>query len=413
MIARQLINKLIAHLSEPEITMIIGARQTGKTTIAKNLLSHLKQQKIQSISFNLDVESDATFFESQQKLVNKIELEINSQQGYVFIDEIQRKENAGLFLKGLYDMGLPWKFIVTGSGSIELKEKIIESLAGRKRMFELSPVTFWEFCNYKTGEKYQNRLNKYFDLETEKTLLWLNEYMLFGGYPKVVTLQTREEKLRTLDEIYRAHAERDIVGLLGVERPEVYTKLMKQLAAQQGRLVNYSALSNQLGLNQATLKKYLYYAEKTYFIHLVYPFFANHSKEISKSPMVYFNDTGMRNFLLGVSDIYPGEGFTFQNAVYMLLREKTNFTGTNINYWRTTDKAEVDFIINKPNELIPVEVKFSHLKKPEITRSLRSFIEKYKPAKAWVINIDFDGTMKIGDTIIEFIPYQKLVFKEI
>ena len=280
-------------------------------------------------------------------------------------------------------------------------------------MFELTPVLFTEFCNFKTNYRYEKRLEKYLEMEQAICQLWINEYLLFGGYPRLVTQQEREEKLRTLDEIYRAHAERDIVGLLGVERPEMYTKLMKLLAAQHGQLVNFTTLSNVVGLNQHTVKKYIYYAEKTFFIHLVYPYFSNHSKEISKSPVVYFNDTGIRNYLLGVSEINPGEGFTFQNAIYMLLRNKTIFTGITINYWRTSDKAEVDFILGMPDGLLPVEVKFSAIRKPIITRSLRSFIEKYKPKRAWVVNLSFIGTLEIGETLVEFIPYQDLVFRNL
>ncbi len=112
------------------------------------------------------------FFSTQEKLLNKIRLELGTEKGFVFIDEIQRKENAGLFLKGIYDMGLPYKFIISGSGSIELKEKIHESLAGRKRLFELSTVTFMEFVDFRTDYHYSNRISEFFNIETPKTLFF-------------------------------------------------------------------------------------------------------------------------------------------------------------------------------------------------------------------------------------------------
>ena len=136
MIKRSLLIELEKHLQNKEISLITGPRQAGKTTLMLMLKSSLEEKKEKTLLLNLDIEADRRFFNSQAELVRKIQLEIGNNKGYVFIDEMQRKENAGLFLKGLYDMNLPYKFIVSGSGSIELKEKIHESLTGRKRIFE-------------------------------------------------------------------------------------------------------------------------------------------------------------------------------------------------------------------------------------------------------------------------------------
>jgi predicted AAA+ superfamily ATPase len=136
LIKRRIFEDLKAHLSQKEITLITGPRQAGKTTLMMLLKEHVEAGEKSTLAFNLDIESDRRAFESQESLLRKIQLELGASGGFVFIDEIQRKENAGLFLKGLYDMNLPYKFIVSGSGSLELKEKIHESLAGRKRIFE-------------------------------------------------------------------------------------------------------------------------------------------------------------------------------------------------------------------------------------------------------------------------------------
>ncbi|GFP40782.1 AAA family ATPase, partial [Candidatus Hakubella thermalkaliphila] len=138
--------------------------------------------------------------------------------GYVFIDEIQRKENAGVFLKGLYDMQTPYKFIASGSGSVELKEKVHESLAGRKRMFELQTVSLREFINYKTEYKYEDRLNKYFQINKTESRSLLIEYLNFGGYPRVILEDTRAEKLKTSDEISRSYRAKDIAYRVNMER---------------------------------------------------------------------------------------------------------------------------------------------------------------------------------------------------
>ena len=183
MIERKIFPDLVAHLPKREISLIVGPRQSGKTTLMEMLREHLEKREERTLYLNLDIEWDRSHFESQSALIKKLELELGNQRGFVFIDEIQRKENAGLFLKGLFDMKLPYKFIVSGSGSLELKEKIHESLLGRKRLFELTTITFEEFINHKTAYKYKENLANFFEIEKDKTRQLLMEYMNFGGYP--------------------------------------------------------------------------------------------------------------------------------------------------------------------------------------------------------------------------------------
>jgi predicted AAA+ superfamily ATPase len=180
MIERKLFPDLVGHLHQKEISIIIGPRQSGKTTLMDLLRQHLDRKGERTLYLNLDIEWDRPHFESQSALLRKIELELSKERGYVFIDEIQRKENAGLFLKGLFDLKLPYKFIVSGSGSLELKEKIHESLVGRKRLFELNTITFDEFINHKTDCKYKENLAGFLEIEKDKTQQLLMEYMNFG-----------------------------------------------------------------------------------------------------------------------------------------------------------------------------------------------------------------------------------------
>jgi predicted AAA+ superfamily ATPase len=411
MIKRTVINHIRAHLVQREITMISGARQVGKTTLMNLLMDELRAEGKQVLFLSFDYESDRPCFESQDAIISRIRLEFGNCHGFVFMDEIQRKENAGLFLKGLYDMGLPWKFIISGSGSIELKERISESLAGRKRIFEVAPVSFMEFLDYRTGYQYSGRLSAYINLNYSKTLISFNEYLNFGGYPRVVTAGSVNEKLALINEIYNSYIDRDIQPLLRGDRPEAYGRLLQLLAAQTGMIMNLSNLANDARLSVPTIQKHLWYAEKTYFIKLITPYFNNVTKEITKSPMVYFNDHGMRNFALSsFGSIRQAHdfGFVFQNMVGNLLLQELHSSPFRVHFWRTTDKAEVDFVISRMDDPIPVEVKFSVLRKPAITRSLRSFIEKYKPTKAWVVNLSLTDSIAEGPTEIEFIPFHEL-----
>ncbi len=395
-----------------EISLIVGPRQAGKTTLMLQLQDHLKKKRELTLFLSLDFERDKPHFNTQSDLLDRIRLEFGSRKGYVFIDEIQRKENAGLFLKGIYDMQTPYKLIVSGSGSVELKEKVHESLAGRKRIFELHTISFKEFMNYRTRYRYKDRIEEYFKINKAQGLRILMEYLNFGGYPRVVLEEILNEKLSIMDEIYQSYVEKDIAYLLRVERIDAFSNLLRLLAGQIGNKVNLNEISSTLGISVPTVKNYLYYAEKTFIVKKLAPYYRNIRKEISKSPIIYFNDLGMRNFSIGQFGremLLSESGFLFQKLIYLLLLEKIKDGAGTLYFWRTKDRAEVDFIINKGNEVMPVEVKCREMKKKEITRSLRGFIKKYRTKEAWVVNISLKDEEMIEQTRVRFIPFFELL----
>lgn len=412
-IRRSLLPQLADHLAKPEITLLVGPRQAGKTTLLRQLEAQKHATGVKTLWLNLDYEDDSRHFTSQAALLQRIRLELGSDGGVVFIDEIQRKADAGLFLKGIYDQGLPYKFVVSGSGSIELKEKINESLTGRKRLFEMLPVSFREFADFRTGYHYSDRLQDFFRIEPGKTGQLLQEYMIYGGYPRVILAETDQEKLAAINEIYRSYIERDIALMLRVEKTDSFSNLVKLLAGQTGQVVNHSELSNTLGLSLATVKNYLWYLEKTYIIQKVTPFFTNIRKEITKSPVYYFCDIGMRNFALGLfgRTVESDRGFVFRNLVHQLLHERFPHADTSIHYWRTKDKAEVDFIIKQGMAVRPVEVKYREMKKQEMQRSFRGFLERYNPGDAYVINRSFSEEGMAGDTRVHWLPWWEIMFE--
>jgi predicted AAA+ superfamily ATPase len=397
-------------LARDEISILVGARQVGKTTILKKILDDLSRKGELVLYFNMDIESDAQYLNSQQLFLNRVQLEFGNKAGFICIDEIQQKKDAGRFLKGLFDMDLPYKFIVTGSGSLELKEKVGEALTGRKHLLHMETVSFTEFVDFKTKYKYTNRLDSYYTLENEKTNLLLNEYLIYGGYPKVLMSDQIADKKVVMNEIFTSYISKDISYLLGVRSSDKFIKMINLLAAQCGGIINYSQLAQDTGVNVSTLKTFLWYAEQTYIISLVKPYFTNPKKEITKSPVVYFNDSGMLNFASGRYALLENHpGFVFQNFIYNLLRIKYESLMNPVQHWRTKDKAEVDFVIHIDGKIIPVEVKYSNLQNTSITRSFRSFLNKYNPEKAMVINLGLDKEIKIDDTLIEFVPFWKLL----
>jgi uncharacterized protein len=417
MIKRNLLESLKRHLLKKEISLIVGPRQAGKTTLMLMLKDYLDKESKKTLFLSLDYESDQPHFASQESLIRKTELEIGKGGGYVFVDEIQRKENAGLFLKGLYDLNLPYKFIVSGSGSLELKEKIHESLVGRKRLYELGTLSFDEFVDFRTGYRYEGRLPDFFAIEKGKTRDLLTEYLSFGGYPRLVMEDEMKEKGRLIDEIYRSYLERDVSYLLKVEKTEAFSSLIRTLASQTGKMINYSELSSTLGIALSTVKNYLWYGERTFVLQRVTPYFTNMRKEITKSPVVYFHDLGLRNYAVGIwgnlIERSDQAGLLFQNFVLSLLRQRLSYSPAEIHFWRTKDRSEVDFVIDFTSRVIPVEVKFKTLTKPSIGRSLGNFIRRYTPKTAFVINLTLKEKVRVNGTEVEFLPYYELMSLEL
>lgn len=411
MIQRSLFPSIDSHLQEPEISLITGPRQAGKTTLMRQLQDKLTKNGEKTLFLSLDNDQDQPSFATQSALVAKIHLEIGHQRGFVFIDEIQRKENAGLFLKGLYDRNLPYKFIVSGSGSLELKEKIHESLAGRKKMFELFPLSFIEFVNYKTDYLYDKKLTEFFSVEQAQTQGLLEEYMHFGGYPRVVLSDTLEKKTAVISDIYQSYLEKDIALLLNIQKTESLTQLVRILASQAGYLINISELSSTLAISTKTVTNYLWYLEKTFIIKRLTPYFKNIRKEITKAPVVYFVDLGLRNYALrrfGVVADQIHDGFLFQNLVFCHLTQYLQ-PATSIYFWRTRDGAEVDFVIDTGAGIVPIEVKFSPLTRSVIPRSFRSFLHSYHPTKACIVHLGEKSTLHLEGTHVSFIRFTDML----
>jgi len=407
MIKRQLYSALKNHLSKPEITLLVGPRQAGKTTLMMKLKQDLDLVGKKTLFLSLDNDLDRPHFKSQSALINKIKLEIGQTAGFVFIDEIQRRENAGLFLKGVYDRKLPYKFIISGSGSVELKEKVHESLVGRKQMFELGTLTFVEFVNFKTEYVYEQKLETFFKTDLTRSRLFLQEYLNFGGYPRVVLAGTELEKQAEMTEIYQSYLEKDISSLLCIKKTEKLTQLVRILASQAGGMVSFSELSATLGLAVATINNYIWYLEKTFILKKITPFFKNIRKEITKKPLYYFHDLGIKNYAqkqFGTDYPSQNNGHQFENFVVRQLFEKIELPNT-LHFWRTTSGAEVDFVIDRGLTNIPIEVKFTNLKKPTINRSLRSFIEKYQPEVAYVVHLGKIMRTQIESTKVIFVPF--------
>ena len=408
-IKRDLFNPLKAHLQHKEMTLVVGPRQAGKTTLLRLLEKECKAAGGKTLFLNLDIDQDRQFFSTQQMLVDHIQLSVGRDGGFIFIDEAQRREDAGRFFKGLYDMDLPYKFILSGSGSLELKEKIHESMMGRKRLFELLPVSFREFAAIRTADQYGDELWAALRADSLLPASLLDEYMRFRGYPQVVVTAEASEKLHILNEIYQSYLVRDISFLLGVEKTDAFTNLTRILGSQIGKLAAVSELASTLDISVPTVRQYIWYLEQTFIVQRVPPYFSNTRSEITKMPTFYFYDLGLRNFVLHQSaDAAFVDGFLFQNLVFLLLREQFGSLSHPIRFWRSKSGAEVDFVEEKGTRLIPIEVKHASFREPVIGKSLRSFISRYQPEQAYIITREYAHSLKVDSTTIHFLPFYEL-----
>lgn len=405
---RYIYKELKTHLASPEISLILGPRQAGKTTLMHHLKEDVEKTAKPAIYLNLDITEDMQYFTSQHSLLEKIKSEVGKNTSVVFIDEIQRLKNAGLFLKGLYDLTSGHKFIVSGSGSLELKADIIEPMTGRKKTFYCMPLSFTEYTANKLGIDF-SRVTEKLEINSLERSRIIKEYFTFGGYPRVILSEKQKEKIDILSEIYKSYLEKDIQLLMGVEKEIAFENLVRILASQVGNIINRAELSSTLGITEKTIEKYLYLLEKTYVISLVPPFFRNARKEVRKSPKVYFRDIGFLQLARGkINPAQIIEGNIFENSCFLRLSELELID--RIKFWRTTSGAEIDFIIVSPNtgEIIPVEIKMNISNPNSLGKSLLSFINKYRTKNVFLINLEKKLELERNKANIHIIPYHKL-----
>lgn len=417
-IKRGLFLKIAAHLPKREITLIVGARQVGKTVLLGTLKEWLiNKKKIASeniLYFNLDIAKDWEFFQDQTEFIEFLKEQSQKKKIYVFVDEAQRAPGCSRFFKGVYDSDLNIKLILTGSSSLELKTGFKESLAGRKKTFQLFSFSFNEFLQAKNkmlAEKIREN-SIVSEISKKKILSLFKEYAVWGGYPRVVFSKTAQEKIDVLTDIYSSYIEKDVVGLLEIKNRLGFSKLVKLLAGQTGQLVNISELSNSLNLDRETIERYLKTLEETFITSFLPPYFKNSRQEVIKQNKIYFNDAGIRNYAL--ENFSPlskrlDNGLVMENIIFKeILLSLTLFQ--KVRFWRTKQKTEVDFLILEKEKIIPIEVKLN-AKKTVIPSGLRSFIEKYSPEKAFVVNLLIEDKIKFKKTTVYFVyPFEILNF---
>lgn len=373
------------------ITVLIGPRQSGKTTLGKNLchdMIKITQRFTQLIYLNCDSSIIRQWLAGVYVISELCEF-FGVRKFVLFLDEVQRLENPGLLIKAIHDLGLPIKIIISGSSQLEIKSKIQEYLTGRQIEAVILPLSYQEIPSSKNSEKH----------------------ILYGCYPQII-LQEMPRIL--LSELYRSYISKDIVEFLKIGKPIVFEKLMTLLAHSSGQLLNYQKLSSDCLVSGVTAKHYIDILEQTYIIKTILPWSNNKRNEVTSNPKCYYLDNGFRNQALGnFSSIESRQdlGLLIESAVFQeIYKHKTqHFLDYQIYFWRTKSGAEVDFVLKQNAEcFLPVEIKYQNFKQPKISRSLRSFINNFQPKQAVIITKNYSEKINVESTEILFIPFSKL-----
>jgi len=354
-IIRNVTIEALKYIDNDDILIFIGARQTGKTTILRQIQKYLEKENSSVYFLNLEDPDYLSLLNQGPKNLLKLFSFDLTKKSYVIIDEVQYLDNPSNFLKYFYDEYKgKIKLIVSGSSAFYIDRKFNDSLVGRKKLFYVRTLSFKEFLRFKNENDLSNKDFRNLSIhEKEKISLLYHEYMLYGGYPKVV-LSDFDQKIDLLMDIAYSYIKKDIYEA-NIKSDEVFYKLCKILASQIGGLVNTSEIANTLGVSKTAIDNYLYILQKSFHIALVRPFYMNVRKELTKMPKCYYMDMGLRNFFVSSFESFKtrkDNGQLLENACFRQLLDSNIYE--NIKFWRTVQGNEVDFIVN---DKIAYEVK--------------------------------------------------------
>lgn len=380
-----------------KVRMIIGPRQAGKSTLAWKIFQNSGRSPLFLFCEDMLIRSwcrDVIPFLHDLK-------ELLPEPVPLFLEEAQHLDDAGLFLKGLVDLGSAQEIWVTGSSSFHLQAKTRESLAGRAIRHILLPFSLEETAAAASLPPL---------LAMDKRRAQLARHLTYGGYPEVWFSATPE---KVLWDLIQAFILRDASDMFHVRYPDAFRRLLKLLAFDTGNLLNMSNLAQECGVNRKTVQNYLDILEETHIIRRILPFQKGKRSEVTRTPKCYFIDNGIRNVLIGLTsemDILerPDTGALVENWVLSeLLKNLTD--RWSVHYWRSTSKAEMDFVLSDGQSIIAVEVKAGRMPRPSVSRSARSFLEAYAPLMLFVVNQALDTTITVQDRPVRFVPLEAAI----
>lgn len=422
MYGRSLTQKILRNIDKKEVIFLLGTRQTGKTTLTKLVSQESNYNDNQIFFFDFEDKEYRALFNLKDAGVKTLQNILHvegidtSVKNLLILDEIQHLDDPSNFLKLLHDHFPHIKVIATGSSSLSIKSKFSDSLAGRKLVYHVEPLSFDEFLVFKGEEKLLKIKELFFheknkqsikhiiNSQHQRFLSLFNEYLIFGGYPEVVLIDDKKEKVNKLYSIADSYIKKDIRDIAQIKNIDAYNNLLIYVSINTGNLANISSIATAIKVSPATVSKYLNLLKETFIIDEVPPFFLNKNKEVSKNKKLYYKDNGIRNLQLknfNGTDLRMDAGILYENHVFNVLSNNPDILINNY-FYRTQSKTEIDFISETEQCIQLIEVKSGDFsKKP---KALAEFDKKYKTEfnqiRKVVVNqsyYDFSGD-------VEFLP---------
>ncbi|MBU3713332.1 MAG: ATP-binding protein [Ferruginibacter sp.] len=367
MVQRSIFNNILSRIYEQKVTVLLGARRVGKTSLLKSILSDYKEKALW-----LNGEDIIAASMLQERSISNYKRLLN---GYnlLIIDEAQYLEDIGRKVKLMIDEIHPLHIIITGSSAFDLIQES-EPLVGRTITYNLYPIAQNELSA--TENLLQTREN-------------LNERLIYGSYPEVINLNEPSKKEQYLFELANTYLLKDILAFENVRSPQKLKDLLVLIAHQIGKDVSLDELARALSISKNTVERYLDLLSKVFIIYKISGYSRNLRKEVSKSNRWYFYDNGVRNAVINNFSLLATRqdvGLLWENYI---ISERVKFNAYNNNYvnyyfWRTYDQQEIDLIEEKNNLIQAYEMKWKQNK----TKVPIAFSKSYPEASFNKINQD-------------------------
>lgn len=368
MIKRNIEPKIIKDFERNKIITLLGPKQVGKTTLLEQIVKKKREGKI--LTLNCDNEDDRLLLHgrSATELKNLI-----GNNDLIMIDEVQRVENIGLTLKMMGDLKTKSNIIVTGSSSLALGDKINEPATGRLIEYNLFPFTVSELVN-ETSWRDEHRL--------------LYQRLVFGMYPEVVMYP--EDAKRTLMTLSNSYLFKDLLSYEGIRKPSLLQNLVRAVALRVGNEVSYNELAQLVGVDKATVEKYVDLLEKCFVVFKLPSYSRNLRNEIKKGKKIYFYDNGIRNAVLSnfaMPEYRTDMGALWENFLISERVKRNVYEGNyaQMYFWRTQSQQEIDYVEESDGQLKAFEFKWNPKAKATIPKA---FTEAYPGSAFEVITPD-------------------------